>query len=141
MAMRIEFYAIEKPRFSGRPMELVCALAQKAFESQTPAMVLVDSMADAEALDELLWSYADDSFVPHQVAGDDDDDECPVLIVPPEVDAPARPLVVNLRQRPAPDGAERVIELIPDDEQARNAARSRWSAYKRRGHEPAKVVV
>lgn len=139
--MRVEFYAIEKPRFSGRPLELVCALAQKAFESATPALVLVDSMADAEALDELLWSYADDSFVPHQVAGDEDDDECPVLIVPPEIDVPQRPLVVNLRQRAAPDGAERVIELIPDDDAAKNAARSRWTAYKRRGHEPAKVVV
>lgn len=139
--MRVEFYAIEKPRFSGKPLELVCVLAQKAFESDTPALILVESMADAEAFDELLWSWVDDAYVPHQVAGDDDDAECPILIVPPEVDSPARPLIVNLRARPVGDGAQRVIELIPDEESEKNAARARWTAYKRRGHEPVKVVV
>jgi len=139
--MRIEFYAIEKPRFSGRPLELVCALAQKAFESQTPALLLVETGADAEALDELLWSFSDDAFIPHQVAGDDDDDDCPVLIVPAAVAAAARALVVNLRAAAAPDGALRVIELIPDDAAEKLAARRRWSEYKRRGLEPVKVVV
>lgn len=139
--MRVEFYAIEKPRFCGKPLELVCVLAQKAFESDTPTLILVEAMADAEALDELLWSWADDAYIPHQVAGDDDDADCPILIVPAEIDTPARPLMVNLRARAAPDGAARVIELIPDDETEKNAARARWTAYKRRGHEPVKVVV
>ena len=139
--MRIEFYAIEKPRFLGKPLELVCVLAQKAFESNTPALILVESMAHAEALDELLWSWNDDAFIPHQVAGDEDDVDCPVLIVPPEADSPARPLTINLRSQAAADGAVRIIELIPDDEQEKQAARSRWSVYKRRGHEPQKVVV
>lgn len=140
--MRLEFYAVEKPRFAGRPLHLVCALAQKAFESRTPVLLLVDSLEAAEALDELLWSYSEDSFLPHQIAGDEDDDECPVLIVPPGVDAPARPLLVNLRAMIAPHaGVARIIELIPDDEADKQAARKRWMAYKQLGLDPQKVVV
>lgn len=140
--MRLEFYAIEKPRFRGKPLELVCVLAQKSFESNTPVLLLVDSLEYAEALDELLWSYSDDAFVPHQIAGDPDDDDCPVLIVPPGVDTPARPLLVNLRQLPADhQGVARIIELIPDDDSEKQAARQRWSAYKQRGLDPQKVVV
>lgn len=139
--MRVEFYAIEKPRFQGKALELVCVLAQKAFENSVPTLILVDSIAVAETVDELLWSFNDDAFVPHQIAGDDDDVDCPVLIVPPEIDSPLRPLTVNLRSLAVGEGAERVIELIPDDEAEKAAARGRWSAYKRRGHEPQKVVV
>lgn len=141
-ALRLEFYAIEKPRFLGKPLELVCVLAQKAFESQTPALLLVESLAHAEALDELLWSYSDDAFVPHQIAGDADDGDCPVLIVPPEADTPPRPLLVNLRSSPAEHrGVARIIELIPDDEDEKQAARARWAAYRKRGLDPKKVVV
>lgn len=140
--MRLEFYAIEKPRFLGKPLELVCVLAQKAYESNTPVLLLVDSLEYAEALDELLWSYSDDAFVPHQIAGDADDADCPVLIVPPDIDTPARPLLVNLRSAAADHrGVERIIELIPDDDVEKQAARGRWSAYKQRGLEPKKVVV
>jgi len=139
--MRIEFYAIEKDRFKDKALELVCVLAQKAFETQTPALLLVESAAHAEALDDLLWSFNDDAFIPHQVAGQDDDDECPVLIVPPEFSPSPRPLCINLRVQPAADGAERVIELIPDNEAEKAAARERWKAYKTRGLEPKKVVV
>ena len=59
--------------------------------------------ATAEALDDLLWDMGDEVYIPHQIAGlaqddeDDEDDLAPVLILPPEADAPMRPLVINLR--------------------------------------------
>jgi DNA polymerase-3 subunit chi len=139
--MRVEFYAIEKPRFKDKPLELICVLAQKAFESGTPALILVDSQSHAEALDQLLWSFSDEAFVPHQVAGDDDDGDTPILIVPPEIDSPARPLAINLRAEAIELAADRIIELIGDDELDKQKARDRWKAYKARGIEPKKVVV
>ena len=58
-----------------------------------------------------------------------------MLIAPPDVDAPLRPLVINLRDG-AVDGAfERVLEVVPADESARGPLRERWKQYKARGLE------
>jgi DNA polymerase-3 subunit chi len=133
---RADFYLIAKPRFREQPLLLVCELAKKACAAEQPLLVLVESMAQAEALDDLLWEFDPDAYVPHQIAGaDEDDDIVPVLIVPPECDAPLRPLVLNLRAAAVPDGFERVLEVVPSDESARGPLRERWKHYQARGVE------
>jgi DNA polymerase III subunit chi len=73
-------------------------------------------------------------FIPHQVAGVDvDEDEAAVLIAPPEVDAPLRPCVINLRDAAVEGAVERVLEVVPADESARGPLRERWKQYKARG--------
>jgi DNA polymerase-3 subunit chi len=133
---RADFYLIAKPRFRAEPLKLVCELARKAHDSGQALLVLAESMAQAEALDELLWEFDPDAYVPHQVAGtDEDDDLTPVLISPPEADAPLRPLVLNLREAAVPAGFERVLEVVPADESARGPLRERWKQYQARGVE------
>jgi DNA polymerase-3 subunit chi len=61
-----------------------------------------------------------------------------VLIVPPEMDVPMRPLVLNLRDAPVPGSFERVLEVVPADEAARGPLRERWKHYKDRGFEVSK---
>ena len=130
---RADFYLIAKPRFLERPLLLVCELARKASDSGQPLLIFAASMQQAEALDELLWEFDPDAYVPHQIAGDEDDDLTPVLIVPPEFEAPMRPLVLNLRNGPVAGGVERVLEVVPADPSAREPLRQRWKHYKDRG--------
>ena len=131
---RADFYLIAKPRFREQPLLLVCELAKKACAAEQPLLVLVESMAQAEALDELLWEFDPDAYVPHQICGtDEDDDIVPVLIAPPECDAPLRPLVLNLRAAAVPSGFERVLEVVPADAASREPSRQRWKDYAARG--------
>ena len=131
---RADFYLIAKPRFLSEPLKLVCELARKAYDSNQPTLILARDQAQAEELDDLLWSFDPDAYVPHQLAGtDEDDDVTPVLIAAPESDAPLRPLVLNLRAAAVPSGFERVLEVVPADESARGPLRERWKAYKDRG--------
>ena len=133
---RADFYLIAKPRFRDEPLKLVCELARKACDAGQPLLVLADSAAQAEALDELLWEFDPDAYVPHQVAGiDEDDDLAPVLIAAPDCDAALRPLVLNLRAAAVPAGFERVLEVVPADESARGPLRERWRAYQASGVE------
>lgn len=129
-----DFYLIVEPRFRDDPRLLVCDLAKKAYERQLATVVLVRSQADAEALDDLLWSFEEDAFVPHQIAGGEDDEEAAVLIVPPGFVAPERALAINLRDECAPPEFERVKEVIPADEAERQGSRRRWAEYKQRGY-------
>ena len=133
---RADFYLIAKPRFLDKPLLLVCELARKACDGGQPLLILAASTAQAEVLDELLWEFDPDAYVPHQIAGTDDDDELtPVLIAPPDVDAPMRPLVLNLRNGAVAGGFERVLEVVPADDAARAPLRERWKTYQARGLE------
>jgi len=137
--MRADFYLIAKPRFRDEPLLLVCELAKKAYAANQPMLVLARDMEQAERLDDLLWSFEPDAFIPHGIAGagfDDDDggdDEADVLIAPPEVDAPLRPLVLNLRDAAVDGEFQRVLEVVPADPSAREPLRERWKQYKARG--------
>jgi len=132
---RADFYLIDKPRFREQPLLLVCELVKRAFAAQQPTLILTRDHAQAEAIDELLWAFDEDAFIPHQLAGDDDDAGTAVLIVPPGVDTPDRPLVINLREGCASGQFQRVLEVVPADEAERTGSRERWSEYKRRGFE------
>lgn len=135
---RADFYLIDKPRFRAEPMLLVCELAKRAFAHEQPTLVLVRSQYEAEALDARLWDFDADAFVPHQIAGDEDDALTPVLIVPPGVACADRALVINLRDECAPGLFERVLEVVPAAGDERAGARARWRTYQAAGFEVKK---
>ncbi|WIH06995.1 DNA polymerase III subunit chi [Xanthomonas translucens pv. graminis] len=137
--MRADFYLIAKPRFLTEPLRLVCELARKANDANLWTLVLARDRAQAEELDELLWAFDDDAYIPHQIAGADvDEEEAQVLIVPPGVEAPSRALVINLRDDAYLGACERVLEVVPADPAAREPLRERWKQYKALGFEVSK---
>lgn len=133
---RADFYLIDKPRFREQPLLLVCELAKRAFAANLSTLVLARDMAQAEALDDLLWAFEPDAYLPHQIAGqDEDEDEAPILIATPDTDVALRPLLINLRNE-APQGSfERVLEVVPADPAARGPLRERWKHYQSLGFE------
>ncbi|MDP1698719.1 MAG: DNA polymerase III subunit chi [Xanthomonadaceae bacterium] len=132
--MRADFYLIAKPRFLEQPLLLVCELAKRALAAGQVTLILARDAEQAEALDALLWEFDEDAYLPHQIAGsDEDDDITPILIVAPDTDTADRPLVINLRDMIAPGQYQRVLEVVPADPAAREPLRARWRAYQERG--------
>src|SRR5690625_2576990 len=136
--MRADFYLIAKPRFREQPLLLVCALVQKAVAQKLPLLILARGFAQAEEIDDLLWAFDEDAFIPHQLAGHDDDAEVPVLIVPPGLDTPDRPLAINLRPDMPTGQFDRVLEVVPADPAERKGSRQRWRQYQQIGADLAK---
>lgn len=130
---RADFYLIAKERFREEPLRLVCELARKAYDANLWTLVLVRDAEQAEQLDEMLWDMGDDAYIPHQIAGDEEDELTPVLIATPDTDVPLRPLVINLRDGAVDGSFERVLEVVPADESARGPLRERWKQYQARG--------
>ena len=135
---RADFYLIAKPRFRDEPLRLVCELARKAHDAGIATLILARDAEQAETLDDLLWDMGDDAYIPHQMAGDEEDELTPVLIAPPEIDAPMRALVINLRDGAVDGSFERVLEVVPAEDSAREPLRERWKQYKARGFAVAK---
>ena len=136
---RADFYLIDKPRFREQPLLLVCELARKAHDAGMWMLILARDAAQAEAIDDLLWSFDDSAYVPHQIAGDDEEDaECPVLISTPDMDIALRPLLLNLRDESPGSDFERVLEVVPADPSARTLLRERWKHYQALGFDVKK---
>ena len=135
---RADFYLIAKPRFREEPLRLVCELAKKAYDANLWTLVLARDAEQAEALDEMLWDMGDDAYIPHQMAGDEEDELTPVLIASPEIDAPMRALVINLRDGAVDGSFDRVLEVVRAEDSAREPLRERWKQYKARGFDVQK---
>lgn len=70
------FYHLEN-----QPLERVLpVLLEKTLERGWRAVVETSSRESAAAIDSLLWTFRDDSFLPHGIAGDATDADQPVLI-------------------------------------------------------------
>ena len=133
---RADFYLIAKPRFLEQPLLLVCELAKKAYATNQPILILARNLEQAEELDDLLWAFDPDEYLPHQIAGSDEGDEdTPVLIATPDTDVASRPLVINLRDDVWLQPCERILEVVPADPAAREPLRERWKQYKALGLE------
>ena len=55
-------------------------LIEKSLERGWRAMIRTDTAERAEAIDNLLWTYDDQTFVPHAQKGDGEPRDQPVLI-------------------------------------------------------------
>ena len=70
------FYHLEQ-----KPLdEVLPALVEKTLERGWRAVIQAGSRERVEALDTLLWTFRDDSFLPHGVAGEGQPADHPVIL-------------------------------------------------------------
>ena len=62
---RVDFYILEEPSPSGR-LKVACKLAEKAYLAAQTVLVWHTDPAELRAFDEMLWTFNDGSFVPHE---------------------------------------------------------------------------
>lgn len=125
----------------GDKLNFSCRLLRKAVNAGSRVLV-TGQPEQLKALDELLWTFVPTSFLPHcQVqAGEAVRAASPVVLAAalddPAVQGLGQGVLVNLGSE-VPAGFERFerfIEVVGSDEADRQAARVRWSHYKRRGY-------
>ena len=134
---RVDFYVLERTDERSR-YTLACKLAEKAYRLKNTVYIHTKSRSDAERLDELLWTFRDGSFVPHNLlrAGDASP-AAPVTVGCDPGYAGSRDLLINLDATiPACARAfPRIAELVTSDEDSKQESRRRFVAYRDEGHE------
>ncbi len=134
---RVDFYILAQADERARQV-LACKLAEKAWRLDNTVYIHAKNRADAERLDELLWTFRDGSFVPHGLAGrEDGTEESPIMIGCGPDGVTGRDLLINLDDEipPCAEGFPRVAELVTSDETCRNLSRKRYATYRDQGHE------
>lgn len=66
MTERVDFYVLKSSTAKQR-WTFACRLTEKAYLRDLKVVLLSESAADAEALDELLWTFNERAFVPHEL--------------------------------------------------------------------------
>jgi DNA polymerase-3 subunit chi len=133
---RVDFYVSAE---AGEParLRLACRIAEKAYLAQQKVVVLCE---DAEALrrfDELLWTFGDGTFVPHDAVTNA---ACaaPVALTTGPLPAGHTDVLVNLgNEVPAAFGNfARVAEFLDARPEVRAAGRERFKIYRGKAIEP-----
>ncbi len=126
------FYHLERTALEQALPELL----EKTLAKGWKALVVSPAAERIEHLDGWLWSWRDDSFLPHGMAGEPDAARQPVLLTTrPANDNGAQALfLIDGAAPPELEGYERCLILIDGaDDSAVQAARGHWRALKAKG--------
>ena len=131
-ATEVLFYHLER-----QPLERVLpSLLQRTLERGWRAVVQVGSAERLEALDAHLWTYADDSFLPHGTGKEGAPDRQPILLTSSEANENGAGVRFLL------DGADmetyagymRIVVIFDGrDQDALTAARAQWQRVRAQG--------
>ena len=133
---KVDFYTIAKTTEDDR-LRFACRLTEKAWSLGHKVYIHTDSEAMAQEMDNLLWEFNPESFVPHAIDGIIDDEEVPVLIGFAEQFSGPKDVLLNLSRDIPPFHAEfqRISEVVIDDQDIKKFSREHWQAYKTLGYE------
>lgn len=134
---QVDFYVVEGDAVE-ECYRVACRLAEKAWQQGHRVHVVTDTEEGARAVDDLLWTFRQESFVPHErqtSAGAACD--APVVVAAREHAPAAADVLINVgADLPAAAGAaRRVAEIVGPGETARAAGRERYRRYRDLGCE------
>jgi DNA polymerase-3 subunit chi len=132
---KVAFYVLSQPGEQARQV-FACRLAEKAYKLENTVHIHTGDQLAAQRIDDLLWTFRDGSFVPHELARPGVDNS-PVTIGSDASSIESRDLLINLSDD-IPDCASafpRIAELVTSDEPSRQRSRKRFAAYRDQGHQ------
>ena len=134
---RVDFYVLSQSGEQAKQL-FACRLAEKAYRLENTVHIHAGDRAAAERIDDLLWTFRDGSFVPHDFTGPGSDTPTSPVSVGCDPDAVTdRDLLINLADDiPACAGAfPRIAELVTSDPESKQLSRRRFVAYRDEGHD------
>lgn len=133
------FYHLERRTLD----DVLPGLVEKSLERGWRAVIRAKSSDRAQAIDNLLWTFSEESFLPHAQKGDGDPARQPVLITVEAGNPNAANILFLVGGAEAPNWADqdvaalaRIVLLFDGrDDQAVATARSAWRAARTANHD------
>ena len=119
-----------------------CRLIETVWQRGHHVLVVTPSDAAARRLDDLLWTFREESFLPHRRIGASDPAVAeavsePVIVTTPGMWQGEIDVLVNLTPSVPEEAARaaRITEIVPAGGAGRDAGRARYRDYRSRGFE------
>lgn len=136
MAMIIDFYILNAATYQ-QSLFFACQLLEKIYHEQQSAYVYLNSHEEAERFDNLLWTYRDNSFLPHYIHQTNDPSPPPIQIGYAGISVLLQGILINLAENIPPfyPQFDRIIEIVFSEPQMQQLARERYKQYRDQGYE------
>jgi DNA polymerase-3 subunit chi len=131
---QIDFYILE----NNLPLEtMACRIAEKAWQQNHRVHIHTDSPAQSQKLDDMLWTFSDESFIPHEIGSHNE--ELVSISINHEAEPVCHDVLINLAEEVPVffSRFERVSEIIDNNPQRKETGRERYRFYRDRGYELA----
>ena len=139
MTVQVDFYVLE----GSTPVDknnYACRIANLAFGRGLKVYMQTDDAAHVAVLDKTLWTFSQESFVPHIIydGSASDAERYPVQIGHADAPDACVDLLISLKREAPADYArfDRVAELILNDADEKSSGRARFRFYREHGVEP-----
>ncbi|MFT5603618.1 MAG: DNA polymerase-3 subunit chi [Paracoccaceae bacterium] len=130
---KVDFYILDSVK-PADALQYCCRLAEKALKSGMGIYIHCRSAEQAAELDDLLWSFSAESFVPHALKAPEAKTR---VVIGSDSSAPeAAELLINLAAE-IPDffsRFQRVAEIVCQEQRWLLPSRGRYRFYKDRGY-------
>ncbi len=134
--IRVDFYLLASDQRDALWL-VACRLLEKAYSRNHRVYVHCANQNDAEFLDDLLWSFRDDSFIPHNLIGEGPEPPPPIQIGFGREPRGFNDILLNL----APEipvfhsKFKRIMELVSNQEKEKEQSRVHYKEYRAKGYE------
>ena len=93
---------------------------------------------DTNVLDNLLWTFSQNSFVPHQLSAESNSRESPVVIGEHPPEAEETDVVISVADDPVSDftAYSRIVEVVGSEDDEKASGRNRFRYYREHGVKP-----
>ena len=133
MLPQVDFYVLENTEENARNL-LACKLAAKAFTAQQSMYIHCNTQQQAVAIDDMLWSFNDISFIPHALNTAANSGDIPILLGYDATPERQYEILLNLHTE-IPTQAEhfkRIIEIVYQAPEVKKNARAHYKTYQER---------
>jgi DNA polymerase-3 subunit chi len=138
MPPRVDFYLSEEAGEAAR-LRLACRIAETAYLAKQKVVVFSDDPAAIPKLDDMLWTFGDGTFVPHDVvSGVGAACETPVVLTTGALPDGHTDVLINLGATVPPffEKFARIAEFLDARPEVRSAGRDRFKLYRGKSLEP-----
>ena len=133
MTTNVDFYVLDVNQ--QKSFFFSCLLLEKLYEQQKSVFVYLNSDEEAQSLDQLLWTYRDDSFLPHHLYDPEDTFPPPIQLGFKQKPNTLHHVLLNLSDH-VPSfyrAYTAIIEIVFSDPLMQQLARARYKNYREEG--------
>lgn len=130
---QVDFYILSQPQ---QRALFTCRLAEKIYRLGHRAYIHTASADQAQALDQLMWTFSQGSFVPHECAADDIVAQSPIVIGYRDHALAADVFINTTDEMPTQYKTfTRVAEIVDGTDIAKAKGRERFRIYREHGEQ------
>ncbi len=134
---RVTFYLLSSGHMTAE--QFACRLTDKAWQSGFSVHIHTADQKTCQTMDQLLWNWREDSFLPHEISNTENQSKAPITIGHEPPGKEAVELLINLAPEPPEFYAQfqRVCEIVVNHgTETVEASRNKFRKYREAGIEP-----